>query len=164
MSPAPGPPNRPGSAGGARSGPPAQADDGRPARALLSRDDLTKAWGDTVLPALRPAVKVYLAPGRFVSVEEGAAVFALPDHGLLRRAEPVRREAEEALAAHFGRPVRLRLVLDDGAIPVREEGPPPDSEDPGDYVLEDLQDAGPGVVSPEQRLLEAFPGAEEVTP
>ena len=32
------------------------------------------------------------------------------------------------------------------------------------YDLDDLEDAGPAVVSPEQRLLEAFPGAEEVTP
>ena len=37
-------------------------------------------------------------------------------------------------------------------------------EDLASYDLDDLADAGPAVVSPEQRLLEAFPGAEEVTP
>ena len=33
----------------------------------------------------------------------------------------------------------------------------------GQFDLDDLQDAPPAVVSPEQRLLEAFPGAEEVS-
>jgi hypothetical protein len=37
-------------------------------------------------------------------------------------------------------------------------------EDPEVYDLDELEDAGAAVVSPEQRLLEAFPGAEEVTP
>ena len=41
------------------------------------------------------------------------AIFALPDKGLLSRAEPNRPEVEAALAAHFGRPVPLRLVLDE---------------------------------------------------
>ena len=38
------------------------------------------------------------------------------------------------------------------------------TEDPADFDLDDLQDASAAVVSPEQRLLEAFPGAEEVSP
>jgi DNA polymerase-3 subunit gamma/tau len=132
---------------------------------LPSRDELTKAWGDIVLAGLRPGVKVYLAPGRFVSVDADAAVYALPDKGLISRAQPVRGEAEAALAAHFGRPVPLRLVLDDGGTPVggREE-PPTEPEDPAGYDLDQLEDAEPGVTSPEQRLMEAFPGAEEVVP
>jgi hypothetical protein len=38
---------------------------------------------------------------------------------------------------------------------------PPASEE---YNLAELEDAGPAVTSPAQRLLEAFPGAEEVSP
>jgi hypothetical protein len=129
---------------------------------LPSRDELTKAWGDTVLPGLPARVKAYMAPGRFVAVDTTEAVFALPDQGLLSRAGSVRGDAEAALAAHFSRPVPLRLVLDDGAVPVSDEGPPLDPDDPSSYDLDDLEDAGPGVRSPEQRLLEAFPGAEEV--
>jgi hypothetical protein len=118
-----------------------------------------------VLPGLRPGVKAYLSAGRFVTVESGAAVFALPDRGLLQRADPMRVEAEAALAAHFGRPVPLRLVLDERAAPVDQaEGRAESEEDPGNYDLTDLRDAGAAVVSPEQRLLQAFPGAEEVTP
>ncbi len=96
-------------------------------------------------------------------------VYALPDAGLLRRAEPVRGAVEGALASHFGRPVAVRFVLDGDAAPVAAAPPAgggsgPDEDDPSTWDFHDLTDAAPGVVSPEQRLLEAFPGAEEVTP
>src|SRR6202042_2182818 len=112
---------------------------GRPA--LPSRDELTKAWGDEVLPGLRPAVKVYVAGGRFVSVDESAAVYALPDQGLLERSRPLKGEMEAALAARFGRPVPLRLVLDGDAAPVAvppaaESGADPDEDDPASYDLD----------------------------
>ena len=129
---------------------------------LPTRDELTKAWGDTVLPALPGRVKAYLSPGRFVAVDDHAAVFALPDPGLLQRAAGVRADAEAALGAHFARPVPLRLVLDDGSTPARTDGPAGEPDDPAGYDLDALEDAGPGVRSPAQRLLEAFPGAEEV--
>jgi len=104
-------------------------------------------------------------------------VYALPDHGLLQRAEPLRPEVEAVLADHFGRPVPLHLVLDDGAGPAAPahpgRGPDPGTlrtgtDLPGTDLpgtdLDGLEDAGPAVVSAEQRLLEAFPGAEEVFP
>lgn len=136
------------------------------------------AWGDRILASLRPAVKVYVANGRFLASEPGAAVYAVPDKGLLTRAGPNRAELEAALSAHFGRPVPLRLVLDDGpaAAPVPVEGgavPAPrradehegdPEDDPAGYDWAEMEEAPAGVVSPEQRLLEAFPGAEEVQP
>jgi hypothetical protein len=123
---------------------------------------LTIAWGDTVLPALRPGVKVYVSSGRFVGVDDSAAVFAVPDKGLLTRAEPHRCEVERALAAHFGRPVPLRLVLDEPTSPGSLAAPPPDDFSAVD--VDDLQEPPEPLVSPEQRLLQAFPGAEEVSP
>jgi DNA polymerase III subunit gamma/tau len=133
---------------------------------LPSREALTIAWGDTILPGLRAGVKIYLSAGRFVGVDEAGAVYAVPDKGLLVRAEPNRAEVEAALAAHFGRPVPLRLVLDEavGAVEAPMARPEPDAEDPGAIDFADLQDAPAALVSPEQRLLEAFPGAEEVSP
>ena len=124
------------------------------------------AWGDTVLPSLRPGVKVYLSSGRFVGVDESGAIYAVPDQGLMSRAAPVLGEVEAALADHFGRPVAFRLILDDaeGVRPPAGVAPLSASEDPADYDLSALEDAPASVVSPEQRLLEAFPGAEEVTP
>ena len=140
------------------------------AASLPTREELTIAWGDSVLPKLRPGVKVYVAGGRFLAVEEGAAVYALPDRGLLGRAEPLRPEIEGALSDHFGHPVPLRLVLD--------QAPPPggpvtggtaphdvdvsDTADVGD--VSELEDAPAGAsMSAEQRLMQAFPGAEEVS-
>lgn len=129
------------------------------------------AWGDRILPSLRPAVKVYVATGRFLPSEPDAAVYAVPDRGLLTRAETNRAEVEAALAQHFGRPIKLRLVLDGDAAPVGETsrsapaapvetGP----EDETGYDWAAMEEAPAGVSSPEQRLLEAFPGAEEVQP
>jgi hypothetical protein len=131
---------------------------------LPTREQLTMAWGDKVLPSLRAGVKVYLSSGRFVAVDDSAAIYALPDQGLLSRAQPLVGEVEEALAGHFGRPVPLRLVLDDARVsPRMQAGAPPPPDDPADYDLSELEDAPATVVSPEQRLLQAFPGAEEVT-
>jgi hypothetical protein len=123
------------------------------------------AWGDGVLRSLSGRGKAYLGSGRFVSVDSEGAVFAVPDKHLLARGQDVKGEAEVALAARFGRPVPLRLVLDPGATPV--QGPEPglqaDVPAPEEYDLSELKDAPAAVTSPEQRLLEAFPGAEEVS-
>ena len=114
---------------------------------------------------MRPAVKVYVASGRFISVGE-TAVYAVPDRGLLARAQAGRAEVEAALSEHFGRQIPLDLVLDEGALtgPAAGDPAPPvaDPEDPADYHLADLEDAPAVLTSPEQRLMEAFPGAEEV--
>jgi DNA polymerase-3 subunit gamma/tau len=141
---------------------PRPAASSQPLEPLPSREALTIAWGDTILPGLRPGVKVYLSGGRFLGVDASAAIFAVPDKGLLARAEPNRAEVEAALAAHFGRAVPLRLVLDEPGTLATPSGPP--AEDLAGIDLHDLQDAPAAVVSPEQRLLEAFPGAEEVSP
>jgi hypothetical protein len=135
--------------------------------AIPTRDELTKAWGDQILPSMPTRVKAYLALGRFVTVEDGTAVYAVPDAGLLGRAQPFRGDFEAALAAYFGRHVPVRLVLDDGSVP---GGVPPtvlsgaEEEDPAYYVLDEMEDVSAAVVSPEQRVLDAFPGAEEVIP
>ncbi len=141
------------------------------ATALPSRDELTKAWGDGVLRGLPGKARSRFSSGRFLGVEHGAAVFAVPGKHLLGRCEETRSDAEAALAARFGRPVPLRLILDPGGPPLEPTGaapppePPPDLNDPlMGYALDELEDAGPAVSSPEQRLLEAFPGAEEVSP
>jgi hypothetical protein len=124
------------------------------------------AWGDRILPALRPAVKVYVASGRFLPSEGDAAVYAVPDRGLLNRAEANRSEVEAELTRHFGRPVRLKLVIDGGPpattgpAPAAPSAPPPEEEDLGDWS--EMQAAPDAAATPEQRLMDAFPGSEEV--
>jgi DNA polymerase III subunit gamma/tau len=134
---------------------------GRGGLALPSRDELTLAWGDGVLRGLSPKAKAYVANGRFVSVGPEAAVFALPNQHLLERSRDARVEAEAALAARFGRPVPLRLVVEPAAGASPEAESEEELLDQGD--LDHLQDADVAVISPEQRLMDAFPGAEEVS-
>jgi hypothetical protein len=118
--------------------------------------------------------------GRFVAVEGGTAVFALPNETHRSYCEDVRIDVEAALGNHFGTAVPLRLVVDEeadldgsprstkaagGAVeaPEIEVG-----HDSGHHHLLDpvvlaaeTELAGAGL-SPEERLKQAFPGAEEV--
>jgi DNA polymerase-3 subunit gamma/tau len=131
---------------------------------LPTRDELTLAWGDGVLRGLSGKAKAYLGSGRFVSVDPDGAVYAVPNQQWLSRSLDVRAEAETALAARFGRPVPLKLVVE-AAIP--SAAAPADSDKGTEELdraeLDHLQDADVEVISPEQRLMDAFPGAEEVS-
>lgn len=182
-----------------------------PAAGFPTRDQLVQAWGDTVLSGLRPKAKALYQAGRFVGVDGERAVFGLPNDIHRQRCEEVRADVEAALAGHFGRPVPLALVVDDGggaslpppvpgagapppppppprpggagrASPARagdpatRGGPPPVPDDPGpagvapddpddEYELLDESELGEVVdvdTSAEARLLEVFPGAEEI--
>lgn len=104
--------------------------------------------------------QVYLANGRFIGASGGPAQFALPDRGAVERAASFVPEAEDALAAHFGRRVTLRLVVDDGTVAAKP-GSATSSGDDETYDLDDLDhftDAPPPVPV-EQRIMEAFPGS-----
>ena len=132
------------------------------AGSLPTRDELTKAWGDAILGKLSSAAKAYMASGRFVEVKDGAAVFALPDAGLLARAKTYLNETEGALTAYFGRRVPLRLVLDNGAAAAEPpRGAPPSDEET--YDLDDVADIADAptvpVIPVEERILQAFPGS-----
>ena len=128
--------------------------------AFPSRDELTMAWGDVILGSMSPRAKSRFAAGRFVRVEDGKAVFALPNGIHRDRCEEAKSEVETALSAHFGRAVPLLLVVESGdAQPPR----PPAGED-REHRDEDHapSEPGPPVTSPEDRLMKAFPGAEEI--
>ena len=118
-----------------------------------------------MLRGLSGRAKAYLGSGRFVAVEPDGAVYALPDRHLLARGQEVRAEAEAGLAARFGREVPLKLVVDgEAGLPVPTGAAVAQTSPADEYDIGDLEDAGPAVTSPAQRLLEAFPGAEEVSP
>ena len=148
----------------ASSSPPAVAG------ALPSRDDLTTAWADAVLPKLRPTVKAKFAAGRFLSVGDGRAVYALPGAGLLEKASDVKGAVEAALAEHFGHPIPLDLVVDPGGAPPAEDAtarppsaaaaPEPEEEEPVD--LDALTDAPDDPRTGIDHLSAAFPGSEIV--
>ncbi|SVE53502.1 uncharacterized protein METZ01_LOCUS506356, partial [marine metagenome] len=54
---------------------------------------------------------------RFIDVQDGTAVMALPNEPHLRRCEDLRGELENVLAARFGGSLPVRLVVDDGPEP-----------------------------------------------
>ena len=162
---------------------------------LPSRDELVQVWGDGLLAALPNRARARFRVGRFLDVDAGSAVFALPNETHRSYCEEVRLEVEAALGARFGTAVPIRLVVDDEA----EEGPGttrparaprsapplsvgterasraagaegvadgagvadvPDLLDPA--VLEaETEPAGAGL-TPQERLKQAFPGAQEV--
>ncbi len=144
------------------------------AGSMPSRDDLTLAWADHVLTALRPAVKARFAAGRFMTVDDTGAVFGLPNQAHRDKCDERRGDVEAALADHFGRNVPLRLVVDDGSggaePPAQPDGgtaAPPTPEvvedevasiDPAELVDAPSTATGGGL----DKLSEAFPGAELV--
>ena len=148
--------------------PPSDAGPSPAIGSMPTRDALTKAWGDVVLASLSGRAKARFGAGRFVAVEDGAAVFALPNAHYLGRCEEVRSEVETALATHFAAPVPLRLVVEPpGSGPEHAaagEPPPADDDSAADFVDGDDGRHGdaPAVTSPEEQLKRAFPGAEEV--
>ena len=131
---------------------------GAPAGTLPSRDELVLAWGDAVLQAIGPG-KARWAGGRWVRVDDDAAVFAVPNEPHRQRCEPTRSAVENALAAHFGRPVPVRLEVE-GSSPAPARQPEPAVED--DVDVSDLIDAPAAVTSDLTPLMQHFPGAVEV--
>jgi hypothetical protein len=129
------------------------------------RDELVKAWGDTVLTSLKGRPRARFRAGRFVAAESGVATFALPDETHRSYSEECKVDVEAALRAHFGVPVRLRLIVDDDSAgsPASADLLSPDPQivdDPPDP--DELTDAPPESNSVAARLLQTFPGAREV--
>jgi hypothetical protein len=137
---------------------------------LPSRDQLTVAWGDQILSNLPQRAKVRFAGGHWVRVEDGVAVFGLPNPVHASRCEECRADVEAALAQHFGTAVPIRLVVDgdgpDPSAPHLSVAPPPPGDAPGDESSIDpgeLTDAPEAATSGLDRIAAIFPGAEIVT-
>ncbi len=128
---------------------------------MPDRDALTLAWADAVLPELGGMTKALYNAGRFIAVEEGLAVFAVPNEVHLQRCRQKQPEVDAVLVAHFGRPIPLRLVIDDGRTAVDPGSDPADGEtDPETIDVAELVDADDEPRSHVDRLTQAFPGAE----
>jgi DNA polymerase-3 subunit gamma/tau len=140
---------------------PADAPDGFP-----TREDLTHAGGDDILDLLPGKAKAFFKAGRFVAVRGDGAEFGLPSKIHAERCEPHRPAVEEALTAHFGRPVPLRLVVDRETLPppAADEGPPAGDAEPDEDVgpIDELRNADKNDETHLQRITAAFPGAEVV--
>jgi DNA polymerase-3 subunit gamma/tau len=176
-----------------------------------TRDQLVQAWGDHIVGRLRPKAKALFQAGRFVGVDGDRAVFGLPNETHRTRCAEVQEEIGTELSEHFGRPVGLVLVVENGAgpdgadsrpgdadpvvpvsrstAPPASSGPPPSGgrgrkgggsgapssagtaanppEPDESEALSAFEESELGEVahvdnSAEARVLQAFPGAEEV--
>ncbi len=147
-----------------------------PGAAAVDRDALTEAWGDGILKALPARAKALFSAGRFVSVDEHGAHFALPNAAHRDRCLEMVPAVEQKLTAHFGSPVTLVLDVDDNASAPQAPDPRPrsgqatgpsvrepeaETVDPAEYA-EDPNAPGDQASEAHARLLEAFPGASEV--
>ena len=74
-----------------------------------------------MLDGLKGATKGMFRDGRFESSADGPTVLTVPKGPPPEQLEKRRPEVEAALAAQFGRPVPLRIVVDDDA-PVAARG------------------------------------------
>ena len=137
-----------------------------PPAAATSIDDsqIPSLFETQVRPALRGMTKaIYM--GAHVGTMSGEALvisFAGEPHRI--RAEEYRREVEKALAAAAGRAVPLSLVVDhatahdDNVVQLKRSEPAQADED---VDTGDLVDVPPdAIVSPIDRLTQAFPGSE----
>ncbi len=111
-----------------------------------------------------------------MGVEQGTALFALPNAAHRDRCREVKGVVESAIDAHFGRTVPLELVIDGGpgsaSRPASgdDRGPAPSAAPADEFGLAADDDFDPddpttqAVVESvaEARLLEAFPGAQPV--
>ena len=143
-----------------------------PPAAIPSRDELVMAWGDDLMDRLSRKARARFSAARFIDVQDGTAVMALPNEPHLRRCEDLRGELENVLAARFGGSLPVRLVVDDGSsaptlTPTTKPRPVAVDESmvaDESIDLDELVDADVAEGSAVDRLTQAFPGAALVEP
>lgn len=133
---------------------------------LPSREEIVLAWGDTILANLSNKARVRFQVGRFLASDSHSAVFALPSQIQIDRCNEVREAVDNALREHFGRPVPLRLAIDDDSAaphpnlqpaPARPAHDEPEVIDP-DELLDEETVAQEAI----SNLMAAFPDSELV--
>jgi hypothetical protein len=137
-------------------------DETPPDQPLPSREELTLAWADHILAGLRPMAKGLFGAGRFAAVDEKEATFAVPTDAMRGKCEARRADVEAALAAFYGRPVPLRLIVDPSTAAQLADGGAPGVSLAEPVDLDGLQDAPPERNRGLDRLTDAFPGSEVV--
>ena len=162
----------------ATSGPAAEAGGSSVQRAA-------SAWSAEIVPSLKPFVRSIYSVPRLLGIRDGALTLGAPNETHRAKCEQHRPEVEAAAAKVAGGPVPIALVVEAGSthhdddvhdprdspsgghaadgpsaqvVPLHPAGPPPADDD---VDLDDLVDAPPdSVVSPIDRLAQAFPGSE----
>jgi DNA polymerase-3 subunit gamma/tau len=128
-------------------------------------------WSSDVVPTLKPLVRAIYSVPRVLGVRDGVLTLAVPNDTHRSKCEQFRADAEAALVAVLGARVPLAFVVDAahddepprGAVAAAAPAAPAPAEADDDIDLNDLVDAPPeSVVSPIDRLAQAFPGSEMI--
>jgi DNA polymerase III subunit gamma/tau len=148
----------------ATPGTPATSTSSTPGALAIDDSQIPTLFETQVRPALRGMAKAIFM-GAHVGAMAGEALvisFAGEPHRL--RAEEYRADVEKALAAAAGRRIPLSLVIDhgtandDNVVQLKRVDQPPADED---VDTGDLIDVPPdAIISPIDRLTQAFPGSE----
>ncbi|HAP75397.1 MAG TPA: hypothetical protein DCR14_04880 [Acidimicrobiaceae bacterium] len=128
-------------------------------------------WSSDIVPLLKGLARPMFSAARLLGERDGALTFAVPNEATRAKTQQHAADVEAAAARVVGAPVKVVIVVDGAAahdddtdssnvVPLRSAPPPP----PDDEVdLSELIDAPPDAVqSPEDRLLDAFPGSRLV--
>ncbi len=134
---------------------------------LPTREEMVMAWADAILGNLPNRARIRFQAGRFIANNPQSVVFALSDQIHLDRCEEVREAVDDALREHFGRPVPLRLTIDDDSTappPDIQPAPAPPTHDEVEVVDPDeLIDEETATKEAISNLMAAFPDSELVT-
>ena len=146
-------------------------------------DRAVAVWGSEVMPALKSLPRAIYAATKLLGARDGMVAIAAPNEAHRLKSEQHRAIVEAALLKVVGAPVKLLLMVDsrdssnddddDGkdertganeppsngnVVQLKRPTPPPADEE---VDLDDLVDAPPEtVVSPVDRLAQAFPGSQ----
>jgi DNA polymerase-3 subunit gamma/tau len=135
----------------------------------VSADHAAAVWATDITPALKALTKAMFATTKLLGVRDGAVVIAAPNEPTRAKCQQQMPDVEAAMRNVLGGVVPVQLVVDGSAAvddpgpsaPPRAEAPPPPPDDEVD--LTDLVDAPPeSVVTPTDRLLQAFPGSQVI--
>ncbi len=148
-------------------------------------DRAVEVWGSEVMPALKSLPRAIYAATRLIGARDGMVAIAAPNEPHRLKCEQHRAIVEAALLQVVGAPVKLLLTVNEGAKDTDEGDDSPEPVSTGankggaangnvvqmrpaqapvadeEVDLDGLTDAPPEtVVSPVDRLAQAFPGSQ----
>ncbi|HUC32710.1 MAG TPA: DNA polymerase III subunit gamma/tau [Ilumatobacteraceae bacterium] len=122
-------------------------------------------WASQVMPAMKSLPRAIFAATKLLGERDGAVALGAPNEAHRAKCQQHLAEAEAAVAKVVGSRVPVVVTVhegaahDDNVIPLVPQAPPPTPDDEVD--LTELVDAPPdSVVTPTDRLLQAFPGSQ----
>ena len=134
-----------------------------------SADHAAAVWASDVMPALKSLTRAIFATTKLLGARDGSVVIAAPNEPTRAKCQQQMPDVNAALTKVLGGVVPVQVIVDGSAAnddpaapPVRDDAPPPPPPD-DEVDMSDLVDAPPeSVVTPTDRLLQAFPGSQVI--